>query len=255
MELRVKVEEAISAFKRPARRTFNRVAARRGYVKVDHAGAGMDHEFAPVLAACQRFSMTSPERMYALYKAVEYVVRARIPGDIVECGVWRGGSAMVAALGLQQFGDTSKSVYLYDTFTGMTEPTNEDGSLAIDKWRKLERERHNEWCFAPLAEVERNLAATGLPPGRIKFVEGRVEDTLPDQAPPEISLLRLDTDWYDSTYHELTSLYPRLSTGGVLILDDYGHWSGHRRAVDEFFGDDPILLNRIDSGGCIGVKW
>jgi hypothetical protein len=198
--------------------------------------------------------MTSPERMYALYKAVEYVVKGRVPGDIAECGVWRGGSAMVAALSLQQFGDTGKRLYLFDTFSGMTEPTSEDGSVAIDKWRKLQREGHNEWCFVPREEVERNLARTCFPADRVTFVEGRVEDTIPGQAPEQISLLRLDTDWYESTYHELVSLYPRLSRGGVLILDDYGHWSGHRQAVDEFFGNTPILLNRIDSRGCIGVK-
>ena len=91
---------------------------------------------------------------------------------------------------------------------------------------------------------------------RVEFVQGRVENTLPAAAPPEIALLRLDTDWYESTRHELEHLYPRLVDGGVLIVDDYGYWQGARQAVDEYFGEtgEAILLNRIDDTGRIAVK-
>jgi O-methyltransferase len=83
-----------------------------------------------------------------------------------------------------------------------------------------------------------------------------VERTLPDRAPAEIALLRLDTDWYESTRHELVHLYPRLSAGGVLIVDDYGHWAGAKRAVDEYLGEqaEPLLLHRIDYTGRIAIK-
>ena len=81
------------------------------------------------------------------------------------------------------------------------------------------------------------LHGTGYPPERIHFVRGPVEETLPAGAPDEIALLRLDTDWYESTRHELEHLYPRLAAGGVLLVDDYGHWEGARKAVDEYFAD------------------
>ena len=98
------------------------------------------------------------------------------------------------------------------------------------------------------------LAETAYP--RVEFVQGRVENTLPAAAPPEIAVLRLDTDWYESTRHELEHLYPRLVDGGVLIVDDYGYWQGARQAVDEYFGEtgEAILLNRIDDTGRIAVK-
>jgi hypothetical protein len=85
-----------------------------------------------------------------------------------------------------------------------------------------------------------------------------VEETIPQHAPEQISVLRLDTDWYSSTKHELMHLFPRLSKNGVLIIDDYGHWAGARKAVDEYFADQTIqpLLNRIDQTGraCIKVE-
>jgi hypothetical protein len=97
---------------------------------------------------------------------------------------------------------------------------------------------------------------TGYDSEKVFFVKGKVEETLPAHAPDRISLLRLDTDWYESTYHELTHLYPRLTVGGVLIIDDYGHWAGARRAVDDFIGKNKLrlLLNRVDYTGRICVK-
>lgn len=99
------------------------------------------------------------------------------------------------------------------------------------------------------------MADTGYPIERVRFVEGRVEDTLPVRVPDRISLLRLDTDWYESTRCELEHLFPKLVPGGVLIVDDYGHWEGCRRAVEEYFDENniPMLLNRIDYTGRIGI--
>jgi hypothetical protein len=100
------------------------------------------------------------------------------------------------------------------------------------------------------------VLGVGYPEERIHFVPGRVEETLPQNAPKDIALLRLDTDWYASTKHELQHLYPRLVPGGVLIVDDYGYWQGARQAVDEYLSENglALLLNRIDHTARIAVK-
>lgn len=214
------------------------------------------------------YTMTSPERLVALMDATAYVVRRGIPGSIVECGVWRGGSVLATIEVLLRLGITDRDVYLYDTFEGMTEPSEADTSpfeqerSALASWRRYQRQglRGWDWFFRPdifnLENVKNLLHDTGYPSEHIHFVVGPVEETLPDNAPREIALLRLDTDWYESTHHELVHLYPRLSEGGVLIIDDYGHWEGARRAVDEFFASDahPLLLARVDYTGRMGVK-
>jgi O-methyltransferase len=213
------------------------------------------------------YTMTSIPRLCSLIEAVRYCARRGVPGDFAECGVWRGGSVMAMIYTLQEMGETQRNVHLFDTFEGMTPPTQYDSSpyhphpLAI--WRELERGgRHDSsWVFelpvSPLDSVREAVLSTGYDPGRIHFVKGPVEETLPDQAPDRLALLRLDTDWYESTRHELTHLYPRLSRGGVLIVDDYGHWDGCRRAVNEYFGSvsDPPLLTPIDYSGRIAIRY
>ena len=204
--------------------------------------------------------MTSVERMYSLYNAVEYVINANIPGDIVECGVWKGGSSMISALTLLNKGNTNKNLYMYDTYSGMSEPTEKDadfkGNSPLEEWKRSEKGNINEWCFSPLEEVQKNIFSTGYPKENLHFVKGKVEDTIPKTIPEEISILRLDTDWYESTYHELKHLFPLLSKKGVLIIDDYGHWSGSKDAVDQYFQENniKILLNRIDYTGRISIK-
>ncbi len=206
------------------------------------------------------FTSTSRERLYALCKAVEYVVDNRIPGDIVECGVWRGGSMMAVAHTLLRLGDTHRNLYLFDTFAGMPEPGEKDISFwnepASITWKKLTRDATTEWCYAPLDEVQTNMYSLGYDKVKIHFVKGRVEDTIPVQAPQQIALLRLDTDWYVSVRHELLHLFPRLSQFGVIIVDDYGHWKGAREATDEYLREYGIklLLSRIDYTARVGVK-
>jgi hypothetical protein len=204
--------------------------------------------------------MTSIERMYALYKATEYIVSNQVPGEVVECGVWKGGSSMMCALTLLRGGDVGRKIFLYDTYAGMPEPgdldVRHDGVPAQAKWKKSHRDDYNVWAYSPLEEVRQNMLSTGYPEDRVVFVPGRVEETIPGVAPDNVSLLRLDTDWYESTHHELVHLYPRLSVGGVLLLDDYGHWRGARQAADEYFneaGHFP-LLNRIDYTGRIAIR-
>ncbi len=220
-----------------------------------------DPAFLPILRRCQPATMTSVERIYALYKAVEYLSVTRIPGDIVECGVWRGGSMMCAALTLLEAGDTCRRLYLYDTFAGMVPPDATDvdfkGRSAIGQLSAEQRTEDSYiWAYAPLEAVRGNMASTGYPEDQVSYVCGPVEQTIPATVPEAIALLRLDTDWYSSTRHELDHLFPRLAKGGVLIVDDYGHWQGARRAVDEYFAasDTKVLLNRIDYTARIGVR-
>jgi O-methyltransferase len=223
-------------------------------------GSGLDPHEREVIRAVERFTMTSPERIAAVCQATNYVVSNEIPGAIVECGVWRGGSTMAAAYTLLAGGDRDRDLYLYDTYAGMTEPTEADrdlgGRSASEIMSRLGGDgQGSAWCYASLEDVTANLTSTGYPRERMHFVVGPVETTIPDTVPDRIALLRLDTDWYESTRHELEHLAPRLSAGGVLILDDYGHWQGARRAVDEYLEATglPILLNRIDYTGRIGV--
>jgi hypothetical protein len=179
-----------------ARQLLRQLLARRGYAVANLSQLDLEPDFVEIYGRCAAYTMTTIERMYALYKAIEYVVENDIPGDIVECGVWRGGSSMLAAITLE----------------------------------RLEASSH--------------------------LVKGKVEDTIPHGAPEQIALLRLDTDWYESTYHELCHLFPRVSKSGVLILDDYGRWEGSRRAVDRYLDEtgESILLNRIDHSGRVGVR-
>jgi predicted O-methyltransferase YrrM len=213
-----------------------------------------------IFSRVKRHTMTSPDRVMALCDAVRYVVAREVPGAVVECGVWRGGSSMAAALMLAALGAADRDLYLFDTFEGMTEPTERDRRArdSADAARLLNTSARDEkiWCYSSLDEVKANLKSTGYPEERLFFVQGRVEDTVPEKAPERIAILRLDTDWYESTRHELEHLFPRLSVGGVLIIDDYGAWEGARRAVDEFVERTgaPILLNRIDETGRVGVK-
>lgn len=213
-------------------------------------------------AEVSEFTMTSPEAVFALTSAVRYVVEAAIPGAIVESGVWRGGSMMAVARTLQDLGRTDIPLYLFDTFEGMPEPTDEDvlwtGATAKDLLAgETGQSAELLWAAASLEDVRQTMQRTGYPPQLVHYIEGRVQDTLPANAPDTISVLRLDTDWYESSKHELQHLFPRLSPGGVLILDDYGWWSGVRKATDEYFEAHPPapLLIRVDSSGArIAVK-
>jgi hypothetical protein len=221
----------------------------------------LDAQVRDTVETVRPFTMTSGPRVIALCEAVRYIVDAKVPGDIVECGVWRGGSMMAIARTLLQRGDSSRGLYLFDTFDGMPAPTERDVSFrgeSADRLLKTEdkADAASVWCVASLDEVRRNMLSTGFPAAQIHCFKGRVEETVPTHAPDAIALLRLDTDWYESTRHELEHLYPRLVNGGVLVLDDYGHWQGARRAVDEYFAHSghPPFLQRIDYSGRLAIK-
>ena len=213
------------------------------------------------------YTMTGVLRLDATVDAVRHVVARGLPGALVECGVWRGGSVLAMLLTLQELGHDDRDVYLFDTFEGMTEPTERDVTSseppALATFEQARERGERPWPELFGADVfdeesvRATLSGTGYPAERLHLVRGPVEETVPGAAPEEIALLRLDTDWYESTHHELVHLYPRLIDGGVLIVDDYGHWQGARQAVDEYFASGaaaPLLLNRIDYTGRIAVK-
>lgn len=208
------------------------------------------------------FTMTSPERLYGLIEAVKYISKNKIEGDIVECGVWRGGSMMAVANTLLSINDTQRNLYLFDTFDGMSEPdSNKDLDMnQIDAQTYLSKHKKSEddfiWAYAPLDSVKQNLFSTGYPKENINFIRGKVEETLPYNKIKEIAVLRLDTDWYASTKHEMEVLFPLIKKGGVLIIDDYGHWEGAKQAIDEYIQENDvlILLNRLDYSGRMAIK-
>ncbi len=213
-----------------------------------------------VLGRIVGYTMTSIERQASLVQAVRYLVRRGIEGCFVECGVWRGGSSMATALTLMQEGDTTRHLHLFDTFEGMTPPTDADKTAdGTSAQAHLEQDvnKTGYWCVAGIEDVQRNMKSTGYPQDRIHLVKGPVEATIPERAPVgPIALLRLDTDWYESTRHELVHLFPLLAEGGVLIIDDYGHWDGARKAVDEYLATlgRGFYLHRIDYTGRLLIK-
>jgi O-methyltransferase len=221
----------------------------------------LDATAAATVRAVRPYTMTSAERLFALIQAVRYVSSASIPGDIVECGVWRGGSMMAAARTLLECGDAARDLHLFDTFEGMSAPTEHDvavdGQPASALLRSQDkRDPDSAWCYATLEDVQAAMFRTGYGSERIHFVKGKVEDTIPQHAPSRIAILRLDTDWYESTRHELEHLYPRLAPGGVLIVDDYGHWAGCQKAVDDYLKahDIRVMLTRVDYTGRVAIK-
>jgi O-methyltransferase len=228
----------------------------------DDIAAGMKNlepEFIEFYNQCKEFTMTAWPRLYALYDSVKYIVERDIPGAIVECGVWRGGGMKLAAMTLLSLGATDRKLYLYDTFEGMTQPEEVDrdfhGNSAKHDWDQVQS--HGvKWAYAPVEEVRQVMESTGYPMEQIVFVKGPVERTIPASMPERIALLRLDTDWHSSTKQEMEHLYPLLASGGVMALDDYGHYRGAQKAVDDYFalhGSRPLMY-RIDYSCRFGVK-
>lgn len=222
-------------------------------------------EFAAIWAQVQPFTMTSPERGFALWTAVNTVIDSGIPGSFVECGVWRGGSSMLIALTLLSRGAGNRELFLFDTFEGMSAPGPHDvdlhGTAAADLMQGVQGPEIAELvrAAAPFEAVREAMARTGYDMRLVRLVKGDVSETLPQVQTLRIALLRLDTDFYDSTMAELRHLYPRLAQRGILIIDDYGHWSGAKRAVEEYFADPETgfarpMLWAIDYTGRGAVK-
>lgn len=239
----------------------NSVLIGRGNI-TDNFPSDFTEEEKSNIAFIKGLSMTSIERQVSLIRAIDYIVKSHIEGDIVECGVWKGGSMMLIAKRLLQLNDHKRNLFLFDTFEGMSEPNEEDVNSVDNKTAQelLAKENkfdgNNVWCYSSLDEVKSNLKKTNYPEEKLFYFKGKVEETLPEPSIGKIALLRLDTDWYESTMHELEALYDKLVEGGVLIIDDYGHWSGSKKAVDEFIEKRKlrIFLNRIDYTGRLAIK-
>lgn len=198
-------------------------------------------------------SLLSVERFHALYLALRHVDMAGIPGAIVECGVYRGGSASFCAAVLAALERTGRDLYWCDTFHGFPDGV-EEASITGETLQAFPKDD-----VLPVAMA--NFARTGYPAHRLHVLRGPVHQTIPGGPLPDaIALLHLDTDDAASVLHELAHLYPRLSPGGVLCIDDYGHFPGVGRAVDAYFADlaragsTPPLLARTDYTGRMGVK-
>jgi O-methyltransferase len=223
--------------------------------------ADFEKRHIEIIERVSPYTITSHARIHALIESTRYILQNDIKGELVECGVYKGGSMMAIALSLMAEGVKDRDLYLFDTFEGMPAPEERD----IDLWGKPALETFSQkkisdvsstWVNSSLENVEKAIALTGYPMERIHFVKGLVENTIPEKAPESIALLRLDTDWYKSTIHELVHLFPRLSPKGVAIVDDYGHFKGAREAVDEFFCKNKMspFLHRIDYTGRLIIK-
>jgi O-methyltransferase len=217
-----------------------------------------DDEARAVIRAVRPWTMTSNEKLFALVVAVRYVVDHGIPGDVVECGVWRGGSMQAIARVLAAHGATDRELHLFDTFEGMPPPTEEDiqrGGPTAEELLRTKPRTAWVWAIADLDDVRAGMEQVDYPAERVHYHPGLVEETIPGAAPEQIALLRLDTDWYSSTKHELEHLYDRVPSGGVVIIDDYDYWEGSRKAVDEFIARTGARLLLAPMGsGRIAIK-
>ena len=210
-----------------------------------------DKLFIDFYDKCKDYTALSKERLFSLYKCVNYILDNNIKGDFVECGVYKGGAVMMIAYILKYRKIDDRTIWLYDTFKGMTRPSIKDKYIHNNedleqRWYKQQKRSYNEWVYSPVEEVYRNILKTDY--DQFIFVQGDVCETLKHEhnLPKNISVLRLDTDFYDSTKSELNKLYPRLTKDGILIIDDYGTFEGCKIAVDEYFNNQLPYFTRTD---------
>ena len=211
---------------------------------------------------CKPNTMVTEPHLNYLQTIIEELNNQNISGDIVECGVWKGGCSMWMMICQKKY-NMLRNFYLYDTFDGMTFPdSDKDAKEAVDIYNKINKglyERnydkwHTEkkWAFAPIEMVQNNIKLTNYDESKISFVIGDVCSTLNTSVPAEISILRLDTDWYNSTKKELDVLFPHVVKNGYVVVDDYYAWKGSRTATDEFLkihkGKITIIDKKITGG-------
>jgi len=198
--------------------------------------------------AAKPFSMLNITGFNNIYESIRYIAANDIPGDLVECGVLFGGSSIFMTLMRDRYGLKGRTVHVFDTFAGFPEGSHDTrrGVPAIGP-------RYRSFYEAVVRNFESTCGTDG-----VEFHVGPVEETLATWDPPALALMRLDTDFYESTRVEFDVLYPRLARGGVLIVDDYGFYEGSRKATDEYLGALPggqvPMLQRVDPGIWAGVK-
>jgi predicted O-methyltransferase YrrM len=199
-------------------------------------------EFSQLYRRVRPFTMCGNARLRGLHEAVRYVVAKSIPGDLVECGTAQGGSASLMGLTLKRL-DAHRTLWVLDTFEGLPPPTVEDPDWDVAKL-------YTGQCRASVAEVSALFERLGIL-SECHLVKGRFQDTLPGIGTPHIAVLHIDGDWYESVKVCLEELYDHVSPGGVIQIDDYGHWKGARKAVDEFMKKRGIKvsLRRLDYTG------
>ena len=222
--------------------------------KIDHELENTSRFNKELIKNFSKYTMTSDMKIFSLIKAFEYVNKFKINGDFVECGVFTGGNIMILKKLIEQ-NNLQRNIYAYDTFEGMTNPTSYDikidGTIASEKYLKKDN-----WSSCSLDKVKKNFAEMKLGLNNINFIKGKVENTLKisKNLPKKIAILRLDTDFYESTKTELEYLYPLVVDGGVLIIDDYGSWLGSKKATDEYFSNKINFMHFIDHSARMIIK-
>jgi hypothetical protein len=209
------------------------------------------------IALVEHHTMLSYQRLVTLWQQVRYLDRAGVQGALIECGTWKGGAAALMALAHLRSGAPHRHVHLFDSFEGLPEPDRaHDGEMAV----RYAGERASGVlrsigkCVGTLEDNRHAVGSiAGYPSVLTHFHVGWFQDTLriPPAGVGDIALLRIDGDWYESTKMCLDALFPKVVSGGVVVIDDYGKWSGCRKAVDEFLAGlpRPLLLNHIDAAG------
>lgn len=189
------------------------------------------------------YTMTGRHRLDFLQQAIETIVAENVPGDIIETGVWRGGSMIFASALLDLSSETERSIWCADSFEGMPVPT-----VAGEGFSGTEDFSDRAYLTVSVDQVKNNFRRFNVLSDRIKFLKGWFSETLPTAPIEKIAILRLDGDLYESTMDALKPLYPKVSRGGYVIVDDYGCWEGCKKAIDEYRAEHAITspLVQID---------
>lgn len=222
-------------------RSVRFLAPRRRHLETIRRRADVDQPTLDTVTTVRIYTRTTRAQVIALCDAVRYLTASAIRGDLVECGVWRGGSMLAAARTLLEAADRSRALWMYDTFSGIWDDAVRGGDAGANA--------------VSLPAVQRTIAKAGYPEAHLHYIVGPLTETIPNSVPERIALLRIGNDRYEPARHALEHLVPRMAAGAVLIVDDYGQSRGVRRAVEEYLETTgtPLLLHRIDEAARIGV--
>ena len=235
---------------------INKLIISTGYSLINHNQkiVELNDNDKKLINLAQKYSMTPQIRIFNLLQSLRHLKNKKIDGDYVECGVWKGGNIILFKKFIENEDENSKkNIFAFDTYEGMTEPDKNDYDISSNipanillKGDKVKQT--NLWGICNLENVKKNIQSCFKGTENIKFIKGPVETTLDDtkNLPDKISLLRLDTDWYNSTKKELDVLYDKVTPGGIIIIDDYGHWGGSKKAVDDFFLNKYVWMHYVD---------